>query len=170
MGEALQNYGDFDNHVAFQAQIAEYKAGQINDGLIPQQRQVSEEIMAIGRASRAAFMRPQVEAGMRAQKLAEAMQQHEEQQALAAKALANGEAKWYELAKCKGSDAEFFPEGFTEETLKRMARAACSGCFVKDQCLEDELAQGRNDQHGIRGGTTPRERRAMLDKQLNVAS
>jgi Transcription factor WhiB len=66
---------------------------------------------------------------------------------------------WRQWAACArpGVDPElFFPEkGGTAAHAKRI----CAACPVKAPCLADALTT--RDEHGVRGGTTPRERRRL---------
>jgi WhiB family redox-sensing transcriptional regulator len=55
----------------------------------------------------------------------------------------------------------FFPEPGEAESTYRMARAICSGCTVKEQCREWGI---NHEYHGMWGGTTPMERRAIRKK------
>lgn len=64
---------------------------------------------------------------------------------------------WQERALCAQTDPEaFFPEkgGSTRE-----AKRICSGCEVKDACLEYALAN--DERFGIWGGLSERERRRL---------
>ncbi len=70
--------------------------------------------------------------------------------------------EWQERALCAQTDPEaFFPEkgGSTRE-----AKRVCSRCDVKSECLEDALA--RDEQFGVWGGLSERERRRL---KLRVA-
>lgn len=70
---------------------------------------------------------------------------------------------WREQAACLDEDPElFFPEQ-GEWAKARQAKAVCQGCAVRGSCLHDALhgAQATNDETGIFGGTTPRERRGL---------
>ena len=66
---------------------------------------------------------------------------------------------WRRRAACarRGVDPElFFPEkGGRVEPAKRI----CARCPVRDDCLADAIAT--RDEFGIRGGTTPGERRRL---------
>ena len=76
-------------------------------------------------------------------------------------------AEWQARAACRGSDPElFFPEkmeGGGTYTARR-ARMACAACPVKAECLE----AGMDERHGIWGGLTYKERRAL--KRLREAA
>ena len=56
----------------------------------------------------------------------------------------------------------FYPEGAGEaESMYRMARKICSGCSVRQACLEWAI---RHESHGMWGGTVPRQRAAIRKK------
>lgn len=64
---------------------------------------------------------------------------------------------WQMLARCLEVDPEiFFPE---RGGSSRAARAVCSQCRVRAQCLRYALAN--REQFGIWGGTSERERRKL---------
>lgn len=70
---------------------------------------------------------------------------------------------WRDQAACLDEDPElFFPEK-GEWAKARQAKAVCQGCAVRGPCLHDALngPQATNDETGIFGGTTPRERRGL---------
>jgi WhiB family redox-sensing transcriptional regulator len=66
-------------------------------------------------------------------------------------------ARWRELAACRGIDLEvFFPErGESAEPARRV----CAACPVRQACLD--YAISNRITHGIWGGLTERERRAL---------
>jgi len=65
---------------------------------------------------------------------------------------------WRTRGACRSVDPEtFFP---APNEPSDGAIALCGGCEVRAQCLAWALQVG--DCHGVWGGTTPRERRAML--------
>jgi hypothetical protein len=66
-------------------------------------------------------------------------------------------ARWRELAACRGSDLEvFFPDrGESAEA----ARQVCAACPVRQPCLDYAITNRIS--HGIWGGLTERERRAL---------
>jgi WhiB family redox-sensing transcriptional regulator len=69
---------------------------------------------------------------------------------------------WLDLAGCLGQDPElFFPVGTTGPALDQISRAKaeCARCPVRAQCLEWSLASHQD--HGIWGGATEEERRAI---------
>jgi WhiB family transcriptional regulator, redox-sensing transcriptional regulator len=64
---------------------------------------------------------------------------------------------WQAKARCTDVDPEiFFPE---RGGSSKAARAVCSDCEVKPQCLE--YALNNKEQFGIWGGTSERERRRL---------
>ncbi|SFE22043.1 Transcription factor WhiB [Actinopolyspora alba] len=76
---------------------------------------------------------------------------------------------WEQHATCAGTPIELWygpderPEsGHEAYWRRRHAKTLCTQCPVRTQCLADELIQPRADQHGIRGGMTPREREQLL--------
>lgn len=70
----------------------------------------------------------------------------------------NGGDEWMAHAACKGSGPEpFFPDG-TEGVPAEVLRL-CSGCPVRDECLNYALADP--ELHGIWAGTSQRQRGRM---------
>lgn len=81
--------------------------------------------------------------------------------------------QWQESAACRGADSALFyaPEGeyaFARLQREERARQVCAGCPVREQCAEFAMAIG--DRHGVWGGTTHRERVAVLRGPRNRAS
>jgi WhiB family redox-sensing transcriptional regulator len=89
---------------------------------------------------------------------------------------------WIDGAACRDSDVEFFPESYDDGSLAvRRARALCGQCPVRRDCLEDALLVGerahydgkltvaRPGDHGIWGGTTPKERRFVRNYSVELA-
>jgi WhiB family redox-sensing transcriptional regulator len=66
-------------------------------------------------------------------------------------------ARWRELAACRGTDLEVFFPGRGESA--EPARQVCAGCPVRQPCLD--YAISNRITHGIWGGLTERERRAL---------
>lgn len=69
---------------------------------------------------------------------------------------------WRHRAACLTEDPElFFPVGNTGPALQQIedAKKICQSCAVKDQCLNWALDAGQD--HGVWGGTSEDERRAM---------
>jgi WhiB family transcriptional regulator, redox-sensing transcriptional regulator len=72
-------------------------------------------------------------------------------------------SRWDILAACRDEDPElFFPVGTRGPALQQEAeaKAVCARCPVRARCLQDALEIG--DDHGVRGGMTERERRALI--------
>lgn len=63
-------------------------------------------------------------------------------------------------ANCSGIDTEFFypsnDAGYAKET--EFAKRVCAHCKIQDKCLEYALY---HEEHGIWGGTSPKERKAI---------
>lgn len=80
---------------------------------------------------------------------------------------------WRDLAECYGMPLELFfgGSGKTDPT----AVAACAGCPVRTECLNDELDIMRRlipagSSHGYRGGTTARRRaRILAEERAEIA-
>jgi WhiB family redox-sensing transcriptional regulator len=73
---------------------------------------------------------------------------------------------WTKDALCAevGVDA-FFAEGQGDQ-LGLLAKQVCAACPVRAQCLEWALTfEPWQDQHGVFGGTGPRERRAIRQER-----
>lgn len=70
---------------------------------------------------------------------------------------------WRDQAACLDEDPELFFPDKGEWAKARQAKAVCQGCAVRGPCLHDALngPQATNDETGIFGGTTPRERRGL---------
>lgn len=69
--------------------------------------------------------------------------------------------RWYEHARCQGMNTNIF---FTDGSV--YAKIICSGCPVKDACLQEALD---TDSRGVWGGTTEHERNGMKRRQRGVA-
>jgi WhiB family transcriptional regulator, redox-sensing transcriptional regulator len=76
-----------------------------------------------------------------------------------------GRLAWIGQAACRDHDPElFFPErGHARQGTA--AKQVCAACPVQGPCrdLAVRAASGRNDDHGIFGGTKPHERTALRD-------
>ena len=66
-------------------------------------------------------------------------------------------AGWRYRAACRGADLDVFFPGRGESA--EPARQVCAGCPVREPCLEFALSHGIT--HGIWGGLTERDRRAL---------
>lgn len=82
-----------------------------------------------------------------------------------------GVEKWRYDAKCKGHDTELWFPPRDKDLYKKIAGKAKAICFGKDglpecpvriQCLL--YAEGNDEQHGIWGGLSHRERNALKRK------
>lgn len=72
------------------------------------------------------------------------------------------DSAWRERAACRSSSPElFFPIGATGLALEQIdaAKAVCSACAVRAECLEFALAT--NQEAGVWGGTSEDERRLI---------
>ncbi|OIJ64319.1 WhiB family transcriptional regulator [Streptomyces mangrovisoli] len=74
-------------------------------------------------------------------------------------------ADWSERGLCRSVDPD---ELFVEGAAQNRAKALCSGCVVRTECLAYALDQ--RIEHGVWGGMTERERRALLRRRPTVTS
>ncbi|TLQ41952.1 WhiB family transcriptional regulator [Streptomyces marianii] len=74
-------------------------------------------------------------------------------------------AHWSEDAACRSADPD---ELFADSAGQNRAKAVCTGCPVRTECLADAL--DNRVEWGVWGGMTERERRALLRRRPNVAS
>ncbi|MDX3026181.1 WhiB family transcriptional regulator [Streptomyces acidiscabies] len=72
---------------------------------------------------------------------------------------------WGARAICRTADPE---ELFVEGAAQNRAKAACTGCPVRTECLA--YALDHRIEHGAWGGMTDRERRALLRRRPTVTS
>ncbi|MFG2479909.1 WhiB family transcriptional regulator [Streptomyces fagopyri] len=79
--------------------------------------------------------------------------------------MTSARAEWREKALCGSSDAD---DLFADSACQRRAKAVCAGCPVRIECLAEAL-DGRIE-FGVWGGTTERDRRALLRRKPNVDS
>lgn len=75
---------------------------------------------------------------------------------------------WYHLAACRGTPtALFFPDpGRPDMAAVVEVKAVCAHCPVRERCL----AVGLREEHGIWGGLTVGERRAVRRTQRGAAA
>ena len=74
-------------------------------------------------------------------------------------------ARWRELAACRGTNLEvFFPE---RGESAGPARQVCAGCPVRQPCLDYAITNRIT--HGIWGGLTERERRALRSRWVRIS-
>lgn len=80
--------------------------------------------------------------------------------------------EWKTRTACDGLDVptgRVSDDGMDTETVfhpiqggsTRQAKAICAGCPVRAECLEEALDMPTTEDHGVRGGTVPRERIAL---------
>jgi len=74
-------------------------------------------------------------------------------------------ARWRELAACRGSDLEVFFPGRGESAGP--ARQVCAACPVRQPCLDYAITN--RIVHGIWGGLTERERRALQSRWVRAS-
>ena len=74
-------------------------------------------------------------------------------------------ARWRELAACRGADLKVFFPGRGESAGP--ARQVCAACPVRQQCLDYAISNAIT--HGIWGGLTERERRALRSRWVRVS-
>ncbi|AGS73367.1 WhiB family transcriptional regulator [Streptomyces collinus] len=72
---------------------------------------------------------------------------------------------WSEQGLCRTADPD---DLFVEGAAQNRAKALCGGCEVRTECLAYALDQ--RIEHGIWGGMTERERRALLRRRPTVGS
>lgn len=78
---------------------------------------------------------------------------------------------WRDLSQCIGRYELFHVpnDAWTSHPEQEAAaKAVCATCPVRAQCLA--LAIEKGDQHGIFGGTTPNERRAIQRRRARKAT
>ncbi|WNM74470.1 WhiB family transcription factor [Gordonia phage BearBQ] len=68
---------------------------------------------------------------------------------------------WHEQSICRQVDPEIFFPSHYSQGLTADAKRICGGCDVRAVCLQ--WALDNNDQHGVLGGTTPRERKRLRE-------
>ena len=74
-------------------------------------------------------------------------------------------ARWRELAACRGAELNlFFPE---RGESAGPARRVCAACPVREPCLD--YAISNRIVHGIWGGLTERERRALQSRWVRAS-
>lgn len=72
---------------------------------------------------------------------------------------------WPAHAACRGVDPDRL---FVQGAAQNRAKAICSGCPVRTECLADSL--DNQIEFGVWGGMTERERRALLRRRPDVTS
>jgi WhiB family transcriptional regulator, redox-sensing transcriptional regulator len=76
-------------------------------------------------------------------------------------------ATWRKRAACQGVDVETFYPATEDEEDAAAAKAICSGCPVRQPCLEHALVH--REREGVWGGTTERERRRIVRQRRKSA-
>ena len=75
-------------------------------------------------------------------------------------------SQWYMRGACRGLElAVFYPDPDNEADSAR-ALEVCSGCAVRETCLDHALTS--RETTGIWGGTTERERRRILRRRRSA--
>jgi len=83
-------------------------------------------------------------------------------------------SRWWELAACRRTDPElFFPVSEIGPARRQVAhaKAVCATCRVRQLCLDYALAT--RQAHGVWGGLTETERKALaatLRREMSRAS
>lgn len=72
---------------------------------------------------------------------------------------------WSEQAACSSGDPD---ELFAEGAEQKRAKAVCTNCLIRVECLA--YALDHRIEHGVWGGMTERERRAVLRRRPLVTS
>ncbi|MEO3765345.1 WhiB family transcriptional regulator [Streptomyces phytophilus] len=72
---------------------------------------------------------------------------------------------WSAQAACRTADPD---ELFVQGAAQNRAKAVCTGCPVRTECLADAL--DNRVEFGVWGGMTERERRALLRRRPTVTS
>ena len=74
---------------------------------------------------------------------------------------------WRTKAACKGLDPSIFYPATEDEDDAQPAKAVCSECAVREECLE--YALGFREHEGVWGGATERERRRIIRQRRRAA-
>lgn len=75
---------------------------------------------------------------------------------------------WRDRAACRGVDPElFFPHRGENDALAA-AKAICAECRVRDDCLEEAMAD--RTLMGVWGGLSERQRRTLRTKRRKAAA
>lgn len=73
---------------------------------------------------------------------------------------------WWDQANCLGMDPNAFHAPDGDRARVAAARLVCQGCDVQAQCLDRAIeiraVLGRDDDHGVWGGTTAHERTRIV--------
>lgn len=71
--------------------------------------------------------------------------------------------RWSDRAACLGEDQEKFFQGQGHGERPDEARALCTACPVREECLDHALTQ--NETEGVWGGLTAKERQKLKRKR-----
>jgi WhiB family redox-sensing transcriptional regulator len=77
----------------------------------------------------------------------------------------SGSGEWSEHGLCRSTDPD---ELFVQGAAQQRAKAVCTGCPVRTECLA--YALDHRVEFGVWGGMTERERRALLRRRPTVTS
>lgn len=80
-------------------------------------------------------------------------------------------SSWWDRAACRSSDPGLFfpgPAGGDHRALVAAGKAVCGQCAIRPRCLDYALEHG--PVHGLWGGTTESERRALAAARPQPAS
>lgn len=72
---------------------------------------------------------------------------------------------WTSSALCHSADPDLL---FQRGAAQNLAKVVCKACPVRAECLADAL--DNRVEHGVWGGMTERERRALLRRRPDVSS
>lgn len=75
------------------------------------------------------------------------------------------DSDWNRDAACRFSDPD---DLFVDGAAQNRAKTVCGACLVRTECLAHAL--DHRVEHGVWGGMTERERRALLRRRPTVAS
>jgi WhiB family redox-sensing transcriptional regulator len=78
---------------------------------------------------------------------------------------------WWGLAACQRADPElFFPVAVARIAViqTEQAKAICARCLVRARCFD--YALDTSQEHGIWGGATDEERRAIASRRRRLAA
>lgn len=78
--------------------------------------------------------------------------------------LVNPDDKWMDLAKCYGDDAAKWFPAQGERHLITVAKRFCTGCPVRQRCLD--YALDNQILHGVWGGRSPLERKRVIHSKI----
>ena len=83
--------------------------------------------------------------------------------------VSTGQYTWVEQWALQGACIEVEPDAlFVRGAAQQQAKQVCMSCLVIAECLADAL--DNHTEFGVWGGTTERERRALLKRRPGVTS